>query len=91
MDTAAPDSLVASIRSRAGAVPGVVAIEKCLARKSGPGWLVDIHVQVDGRLPVVEGHAIGHRVKHGLCDSDLGIVDVLVHLEPNEEPGGDYL
>ena len=86
MDTAAPDGLVGSIRSRAVDVPGVVTIEKCLARKSGPGWLVDIHVQVDGRLPVVEGHAIGHRVKRALCDSDLGIVDVLVHLEPDENP-----
>jgi len=86
MDTAASDDLVASIRSRARGVPGVVAIEKCLARKSGPGWLVDLHVQVDGRLPVVEGHAIGHRVKRALCDSDLGIVDVLVHLEPDAEP-----
>ena len=86
MDAAAPDSLLASIRSLALAVRGVVAIEKCLARKSGPGWLVDIHVQVDGRLPVVEGHAIGHRVKRELCDSELGIVDVLVHLEPDEDP-----
>jgi len=89
MDAAAPDSLLASIRSRAEAVPGVVAIEKCLARKSGPGWLVDIHVQVDGRLPVVEGHAIGHQVKRVLRDSDLGIVDVLVHLEPDEDPARD--
>ena len=76
----------APIRSHARAVPGVVAIEECLARKSGPGWLVDIHVQVDGRLPVVEGHAIGHRVKRALCESELGIVDVLVHLEPDEDP-----
>ena len=53
-----------------------------------PG-LVDIHVQVEGRLPVVEGHAIGHRVKRVLRHSDLGIVDVLVHLEPHEESDGE--
>jgi len=86
MDTSGPDGLLASICSRARDVPGVVAIEKCIARKSGPGWLVDIHVQVNGQLTVIEGHTIGHRVKQVLCDSDFGIVDVLVHLEPDEGP-----
>ncbi len=83
MDAAAPEELLDSIRSTAESVPGVVAIEKCFARKSGPGWLVDIHVQVDARLTVLEGHDIGHRVKQALCDSNLPIVDVLVHLEPD--------
>ncbi|NIL99734.1 MAG: cation diffusion facilitator family transporter [Acidobacteria bacterium] len=86
MDVAAPDNLLERIRAAAQDVDGVVAIEKCFARKSGPGWLVDIHVQVDGRLPVVEGHAIGHRVKRELRDSGLGILDVLVHLEPDVDP-----
>ena len=85
MDTAAPDALLSAIRSRAEGVSGVAAIEKCLARKSGPGWLVDIHVEVDGQLPVIEGHAIGHGVKRALFDSNLGIVDVLVHLEPHRD------
>ncbi len=83
MDAAPPNEVLDSIRSCAGHVPGVAAIEKCFARKSGPGWLVDIHVQVDGELTVVQGHDIGHRVKQTLCDSDLSIVDVLVHLEPD--------
>ena len=82
MDAAAPESLESAIRSRAASVDGVVAIEKCLARKSGPGWLVDIHVEVDGSLPIIEGHAIGHRVKHVLCSSELKVLDVLVHVEP---------
>jgi cation diffusion facilitator family transporter len=82
MDAAGPASLDAEIRSLAERVPGVVAIEKCTARKSGPGWLLDIHVEVDGSRPVVEGHAIGHAVRRTLCDSPLGILDVLVHIEP---------
>lgn len=82
MDVAAPRSLRRAVRARARGVPGVVAIEKCVARKSGPGWLVDIHVEVDGALPVSDGHDIGHRVKDVLCGSSLGILDVLVHIEP---------
>jgi divalent metal cation (Fe/Co/Zn/Cd) transporter len=86
MDAAAPEALHGAIRSIAGGAPGVVAIEKCIARKSGPGWLVDIHVEVDGHLSVVEGHAIGHRVKEALCSSNLRVLDVLVHIEPSTRP-----
>lgn len=82
MDAAAPPSLMTAIRAGAAGVPGVDAIEKCHARKSGPGWLVDIHVEIDGSLSVDEGHAISHRVKARLCSSDLRILDVLVHIEP---------
>ena len=82
MDAAAPEALLQAIRDAARVTPGVEEVEKCFARKSGPGWLVDIHVEVDGTLPVIEGHAIGHEVKRALCNSDLRLLDVLVHLEP---------
>jgi len=63
---------------------GIIAFNgaRMLRIKSGPGWLVDIHVEIDGSLSVDEGHAISHRVKARLCSSDLRILDVLVHIEP---------
>jgi cation diffusion facilitator family transporter len=82
MDTAAPEEIDREIRSSAESVPGVAAVEKCFARKSGPGWLVDLHVEVEGQLSVSQGHEIGHRVKDVLCASDLGVLHVLVHVEP---------
>lgn len=86
MDRAAPRNMLAGIRRIAGGVPGVRAIDKCLARKSGPYWLVDIHVMVDGSIPVAEGHEIGHDVKRALLAANLGVLDVLVHIEPVEPP-----
>lgn len=86
MDAAAPRELDRGIREKARQVPGVVAVEKCLARKSGPGWLVDIHVEVDATLSVSEGHEIGHRVQEALCASNLGVLGVLVHVEPAAPP-----
>lgn len=82
MDAAAPADVERQIRTLAGAVPGVLGIEKCLIRKSGPGWLVGIHVEVDGAQTVAEGHAIGHAVKNALVSSDAGVLDTLVHVEP---------
>jgi cation diffusion facilitator family transporter len=82
MDTAAPAEVESGIRETARRVPGVLDVDKCFARKSGPGWLVDLHVVVDGKLPVTEGHRIGHAVQRALRESNLGILDVLVHVEP---------
>jgi cation diffusion facilitator family transporter len=82
MDEAPPPATLREIRAVAGAVPGVVAIEKCRVRKSGTGYLTDIHVEVDGALPVREGHRIAHRVADALRASDCRVVDVVVHVEP---------
>jgi cation diffusion facilitator family transporter len=86
MDAAAPIEIDRGIREAAGSVPGVVAVEKCLARKSGPGWLVDIHIEVDAAISVSAGHEIGHRVQEALCASNLGVLGVLVHVEPAAPP-----
>jgi cation diffusion facilitator family transporter len=71
-----------TIRSIAGGVQGVAAIEKCRVRKSGLNLFVDIHVEVNGHMQVHQAHTIGHEVKDALIKSSLGIADVLVHIEP---------
>jgi len=91
MDRAAPPDVQARIREVARSVPGVQDIDKCLTRKSGPYWLVDIHVMVDGELPVSKGHSIGHDVKRALRESDLGVLDVLVHIEPDDDAKTDEI
>ncbi len=82
LDAAPTDETLARIRAIAGAVEGVAAIDDCRARKSGLGWLVDIHVEVDGAMPVSEGHRIAHEVKDALLAGDAGVLDALVHIEP---------
>ena len=82
MDGAPPDETEDQIRLIASSVEGVIEIEKCRIRKSGLGLLMDIHVVVDGDIPVNEGHQIGHDVKDRLLKSDLQITDVSIHIEP---------
>lgn len=82
MDTAAPEKFERDIRSLALAVPGVQALDKVRARKSGLSHLVDIQVRVDGDLSVRAGHEIAHAVKDALIGSPLAISDVTVHIEP---------
>ncbi len=82
LDAAPRDDTLERVRAIAGAVDGVAGIDDCRARRSGLGWLVDIHVEVDGELPVREGHRIAHAVKDALLAADLHVLDALVHIEP---------
>ena len=82
MDTAPRGAIVDAVRNAAAAVPGVIEVEKCLMRKMGLDFYVDLHVGVDGRISVEEGHEIAHQVKAAIQQNDSRVVDVLVHIEP---------
>lgn len=82
LDVSPPAEAVAEIMEIAKAVPEVVGLDKCRVRRSGLVMFVDIHVIVDGKLSVSEGHRISHAVKDALLMSGLGIRDVAVHVEP---------
>jgi len=82
MDTAPRGKIVDSVRNAAAAVPGVIEVEKCLIRKMGLDFYVDLHVGVNGSISVHEGHEIAHRVKAAIQRGDSRIADVLVHIEP---------
>ncbi len=84
MDHSPGEQIEASVRRIASQVSGVFAIEKCRVRKSGQQLFVDIHVLVDGNMPVRQAHDIGHKVKDALIASPLSIADVLVHIEPDQ-------
>ena len=82
MDTAPRGEIVDLVRNAAASVPGVMEIEKCLVRKMGLDFYVDLHVGVDGDISVREGHHIAHEVKRAIQSTDSRFVDVLVHIEP---------
>ena len=82
LDTAPPDNIIRKVRNVADRVENVRGIEKCFVRKMGFEYFVDIHVLVNGNLPVHKGHEIAHRVKDELMSEYSNISDVLVHIEP---------
>jgi cation diffusion facilitator family transporter len=82
MDAAPKQELINNIKSVAGQVEGVNEIEKCLVRKMGMKYLVDMHVVVNADLSVKEGHSIAHRVKDAVRNKLPEILDVLIHIEP---------
>lgn len=82
MDTAPSPDLINKIVKTSLLVDGVVAIDKCFARKMGFQYYIDMHVIVDGKITVDMGHDISHKVKNKLIESFQNISDVLIHIEP---------
>ncbi len=82
MDTMPASDQIEVIRAHAVAVPGVLGIEKCFARKTGLQYHVDLHVEVDSQITVQASHEIASEVRAHLRDSLPWVADVLVHIEP---------
>ncbi|MFZ5515812.1 MAG: cation diffusion facilitator family transporter [Candidatus Zhuqueibacterota bacterium] len=92
MDGSIDPAFAESIRAQAVSIERVARAEKCLVRKSGTRYFVELHIQVDGGLSVATGHEIGHRVKAHLLKYFPKLQDVVIHLEPSEvhiDPGSD--
>lgn len=72
----------AKIYRMATSLPGVIGAHALRTRNAGGAIWADIHITVDPDMTVREGHDLSHQVRDLLVDSDLNIVDVVVHLEP---------
>jgi divalent metal cation (Fe/Co/Zn/Cd) transporter len=74
--------VIDQIRQVATATPGVDSVEKCIVRKVGYQYFVDMHVEVDPQMTVLRSHEIAHDVKDKIRDAIPSVSDVLVHIEP---------
>lgn len=62
----------------------VIKVERCHTRKMGTAFHVDMHIWIDGTKTVTEGHDIAHEVKDDLFKSFPNLIDVHIHIEPDE-------
>jgi cation diffusion facilitator family transporter len=83
MDRSPSRDVVERIRRVAESVPGVNAVEKCMARQMGHQYYVDMHVEVDPEMTVRRSHLIAHEVKDQVRAQIERVRDVLVHIEPS--------
>jgi len=87
IDTGLDAEAVAAIGSTITATPGVVGLHDLRTRRMAHQALVDAHVQVDARISVSEGHRIAEAVRDSVLKSHPEVLDVLVHVDPEEESG----
>lgn len=93
VDTALDAERVEAIRDTIRSVTGVRDLHLLRTRRMGADALVDVHIQVDPRLSVSEGHQVSEAVRHRVIDEIDEVADVMVHIDPeNDEtsqPCGD--
>jgi len=83
LDAATPD-LAEKIHATAAQVEGVALVEKVHVRKSGRGYLVDMHLHVPQDLSVRAAHALAGKVKAIVRERHPSVHHVLIHVEPDE-------
>ncbi|MBV9760478.1 MAG: cation transporter [Acidobacteriaceae bacterium] len=82
LDTMPAPPRLAEIRAAALGVEGALGIEKCLARRTGLKYHVDLHLEVAPEMTVRASHEIATRVKIRVKEMLPWVADVLVHVEP---------
>ncbi|MDD5463340.1 MAG: cation diffusion facilitator family transporter [Methylococcales bacterium] len=87
VDTSLPSKLVAEIRSTIMSIDGVEGIHLLRTRHMGEDALIDAHIVVDPRITVSEGHSIGDTVRDELIAHFDDVMDVLVHVDPEDDEG----
>jgi len=63
-------------------VKGIKGYHNLRTRHMGASLVVDVHIQVDGKLPIKRAHRISHALKGRILRDVPEVRDVLVHTEP---------
>lgn len=85
IDTALEAERVDAIREVIRQVDGVRALHTLRTRRMGGDALVDVHIQVEPRLSVSEGHYISETVRARVINEVAEVQDVLVHIDPEDD------
>ncbi len=83
-DEALPPEEIQGLLEEAGKVEGVRNVHDLRARWMGGLLLVDLHILVDPRLTVSEGHRVGEAVRQALAEKVPHLAEAIVHVEPEE-------
>jgi cation diffusion facilitator family transporter len=87
VDTGLSHQDLEALRQAILSVDGVKALHLLRTRKVGERALADVHLIVDERLSVSEGHQIGEAVRSKLMN-ESAINDVTVHIDTEEDQEG---
>ncbi len=84
LDASAPPEVLSRIQKVSEETDGVLQVHKLRSRLCGTELHLDMHVVVNGDIPVSKGHDIAEEVKERLMNEDLNVSDVVVHIDPAE-------
>lgn len=85
IDTSLEAERVDVIRQAILDVDGVSTLHILRTRQMGSEALVDVHIQVDPKISVSEGHYISETVRSKLIKEIEEVSDVMVHIDPEDD------
>ena len=85
VDTALEPDTVDAIKEHILNVDGVLECHMLRTRRMSHNALVDVHILVDSKLSVSEGHQISEAVEYSLITNFDDINDVTVHIDPEDD------
>jgi len=85
IDTGLSAEEVAAIRNSIATTPGVLGMHELRTRRMAHQVLVDAHVQVNPRISVSEGHRVAESARQRVLDSHPEVLDVLVHVDAEND------
>jgi cation diffusion facilitator family transporter len=85
IDTALESERVDTVRQVISETDGVKSMHMLRTRRMGSNALADVHIQVNPRLSVSEGHQISETVRARLIKKIDEITDVTVHIDPEDD------
>ena len=85
VETAIDPKEVNELRTAIMAVSGVVDLHELRTRRIGGNIISDIHVQVEPRLTVSEGHSIALTVEHVAKSANPNLSEVMIHIDPEDD------
>jgi len=85
VDTALDSDVVDQIKQVILSISGVRELHFLRTRKMGETALVDVHILVDPKISVSEGHLISETVRLSLINKVANIGEVMVHIDPEDD------
>ena len=85
IDTALDSEEVEAIRRVILATDGVSGVHMLRTRRMGGEALADVHILVNSRISVSEGHRISEAVEQRLIEEIEEMSDVTVHIDPEDD------
>jgi ferrous-iron efflux pump FieF len=81
LDRALPDDERQEIINIVTSWPGVVGAHDLRTRQSGPTRFIQLHLEMEDRVPLIAAHILAEQVEHALLHRFPG-ADVLIHQDP---------
>jgi cation diffusion facilitator family transporter len=85
IDTGLAQEEVARIRETILGVEGVKGVHMLRTRRMAGTALADVHIQVPPRISISEGHQISERVRTAVTNTFEDVIDVTVHIDPEDD------